>query len=98
MLGEPAFGSRLVTGNAQGVAFFAQQGIAAITGTKTLDFHVFRKMHDEPAVGVELANGVQALHKSAFPLYSAQCRVAHTGHQVHIDDNVRTVRYFYATT
>ncbi len=64
----------------------------------TLDDAVDEDAGGDDAFGVEVANGVQALHKTAFPLDSTQCRIAHTGHQVHIDDNVRTVRYFYAAT
>ncbi len=84
-----------MTGDAQGVALLAQQRIAAIAGTEGLDGELLREVHDEAAVGVQLAGGMQALHEVTFALDARQCRRAHAGHDPHIGHHVGRIGDFH---
>ena len=76
MLGEPALIARLPAGDAQGVAFLAQQRVAAVAGAEALDAELFGEMHDEAARRIELAGGVQAAHELALGGDALQSRCA----------------------
>ena len=49
-----------VGGDAQREALLAQQGVAAVARADAPDQVVLREVHDEPPVGVEVADRVQA--------------------------------------
>jgi hypothetical protein len=42
-------------GNAQRVAFLAEQRVAAVAGADALDKQLLREVHDEAPLGVEVA-------------------------------------------
>src|SRR6266704_1951688 len=65
VLGEPALGARLPAGDTQRVALLAEQRVAAVTGAEALDRQLLGKVHDETALGIELADGVQPAHEPA---------------------------------
>ena len=91
VFGEPAFLTRLVTGDAQCVALFAEQRVAAVAGADALDRQLLGEMHDEALVRVEIARRVQTLDEVAFALDAPECFVAHTRHQLHVHDDVGAV-------
>ena len=96
VLSQPAFRTCLVAGDAQGMAFFAKQGVAAVARADALDREFFREMHDEAALGVEIPGRVQAFDKRAFALDSLQRGGSHTRHEFHVGNNVGAVSYFHA--
>ena len=86
----------LVTGlparDAQRVAFLAEQRIAAVARTDALDVELVGKMHDETALGIEVAGRVQPANEAAFAFDALQRGVAHACHEFHVDDDIRAVR------
>ena len=50
VLGQPALVARLPAGDAQRVAFLAEQCIAAVAGAVALDRELFGEVHDEAAI------------------------------------------------
>ena len=96
VLGEPAFVTRLVARDAQRMALLAEQCVAAVAAAEALDGELFREVHDETAVRVELTRGVQTLHETAFAADALERGAARAGHQHHVDDNVGTVSNFNA--
>ncbi len=97
MLGQPALVACLVRGNPQGVAFLAQQRVAAIARTVGLDRELFREVHDETAFRIELANRMKALHEMAFLFDPRQGRRTHAGHDAHVGNDVGRVGDLDAT-
>ena len=81
VLGQPALGAGLVAGDAQRMAFLAQQRVAAVAGAEALDRQLFGEVHDEAAFGIQLADGVQAAHELAAVGGDAlERRAAHARH------------------
>jgi hypothetical protein len=87
----PALVARLVARDAQRVAFFAEQGVAAVAAAEAHDRELLGEVHDEAAVGVEFAGGVQALHEAALAGDALERRPAGARHQDHVDDDVGAV-------
>ena len=92
VLGQPAFLAGLPGGQAQRMALLAQQRVAAVARAVGLDRQFLGEMHDEAAVGIEFAGGVQAAHEGlalrAFAFDAPQRRRAHPGHQAHVGHHV----------
>ncbi len=61
VLRQPALGARLPARDAQRVAFLAEQGVAAVAGAEAFDRQLFGEMHDEAALRIQIAGGMQAL-------------------------------------
>ena len=80
------------------MALLAQQGVAAIAGAEALDGERFREVHDEAAVRVEFAGGMQALHVRAVGGNALQCCLAHARHEAHVDDHIGGVGNLDAAT
>ncbi len=97
VLREPPFGACLPAGDAQCVAFLAQERIAAIARSEALDREFFRKVHDEATVGIQIAGGVQPLHKRAVIRDALERRNAHAGHQLHVEHHIGAVGDLDAT-
>ena len=91
VLGEPAFVARLVARDAQRMTLFAEQGVAAVAAAEAHDRELFGEVHDEAAVRVELARGVQALHEAALARDALERRATRAGHQDHVDDDIGAV-------
>ena len=98
VLGEPAFIACLPAGNSQRVALLAEQGVAAVTRANALDRQFFGKMHDEAPLGVQIAGRMQALDIGSLALDARQRGLAHTRHQLHVGNDIRTVGNLDAKT
>ena len=98
VLGEPTLGARLPTRNAQGVAFLAEQRVAAVARTEALDRQLFGEMHDEAAFGVQIAGRMQAFDEAAVAADALECGSAHARHQLHVEHDVGAVGDFDAAT
>ena len=96
VFGEPAFIARLPARDAQRVAFLAEQRIAAVAGTEALDRKLFREMHDEAAIRIELADGVQAFDELAVARDALESRASHARHDRHVDDDIGAVGDLHA--
>ena len=94
VLGEPAFLSRLVAGDAQRVALLAEQGVAAVARADALDREFFGEMHDQASLGIQVAGRVQSLDEMAVTLDTRERRSTHARHEFHIDDDIRAVGNF----
>ena len=73
------------------MTLFAEQGVAAVAAAEAHDRELFGEVHDEAAVRIELARGVQALHKAAFARDALERQAARAGHQDHVDDHIGAV-------
>ena len=91
VLGEPALAARLPARDAQRVALLAEQRVAAVARADALDREFLGEMHDEAAVGIEVADRVQALDEGAVLLDALQRRRAHARHDAHVEHDVRAV-------
>ncbi len=98
VLGQPALGACLVAGDAQCVALLAKQRVAAVAGAVRLDRQLFGEMHDEAALWIQLAGGMQPFHEVTIALDARQCCGAHARHRAHVGDDIRTVGDFHAAT
>ncbi len=78
---QPSFAARLPAGDAQGMALLAEERIAAVPRAETLDRQLLRKVHDEAAVGIQVADGVHALDERAVARDAFECGLAHARHQ-----------------
>ena len=78
------------------MTLFAEQGVAAVTAAEAHDRELFGEVHDEAAVRIELARGVQALHKATLARDALERRAARAGHQDHVDDHIGAVGDFDA--
>ena len=50
------------------------------------------KVHDEPAIRIEIASGMQAADERVVPLDALEGRLAHARHQPHVGGDVGAVR------
>ena len=96
MLCEPALLAALPAGDAQGMAFFAEQCIAAVTGTNTFNSQFFREVHDKAALRIQVTGGMQSFDKRAFFFDSLQGSGPHARHQSHVHNDIRAVGDFDA--
>ncbi len=92
VLGEPAFYACLPARDAQRMAFLAKERVAAVTRAETHDRELLGKMHDEAALGIEIARRVQSLDEAPFARDALEGGAAHAGHHLHVDDDVSAVR------
>ncbi|EEF93412.1 hypothetical protein CATMIT_01959, partial [Catenibacterium mitsuokai DSM 15897] len=91
VLGQPAFVAGLVRGDAQRVALLAEQGVAAVARAERLDGQLIREMHDEAALGIELADRMQAAHERVAAFDALERGRAHTRHRAHVGHDVRRI-------
>jgi hypothetical protein len=98
VFGKPAFRSSLPACDPERMAFLAEQGIAAITRANALDRELLGKMHDEPPLGIEVADRVQALYERALTLDALERASAHACHDAHVQHDIRAVRDLDAAT
>ena len=101
VLGEPAFGARLPARDAQRMALLAEQRVAAVAGADRLDRELFREVHDEALLGIELADRVQAFDEcrlraarsrfGTLALDALERRRAHARHDAHVGDDIRRI-------
>ena len=96
VLRQPAFLARLPACDTQGMAFLAQQRIAAVAGTVASDAQFFREMHDVAPLGIEFADRVHPLYEFALAFDPTKRLCAHACHQVHVHRNVGAVRHLDA--
>jgi len=110
VLGQPALLSGHHRRNAQRKALFPQKGVAAVTGAIGPDRLFFREMGNVLSLdrgagplaavgfpfGQRFAHGVQAGNEHAVFAQHVQDLLAHTGHDVHIHDDVRRIGNFNA--
>ncbi len=55
MFGHPTLLAGHITGDTKGETLLAQQGIAAVAGADAPDQFLFRKMENEAAIGIQIA-------------------------------------------
>ena len=91
VLGEPALVARLPARDPQRMALLAEQRVAAIARTEALDLERLREVHDEAALGIELADRMQALHEHAVLRDARERSRTHAGHQLHVRGDVGAV-------
>ncbi len=102
VLGEPALVPGHHRGDAQGVAFLAQQGVAAIAGAERPDLPVLWEMNDvfglvagpghiALARAQRPAYGVHRRHEEAVITQGVQSGLAHAGHDPHRDHHVGAI-------
>jgi hypothetical protein len=91
VLGEPSLVARLPARDPERMALLAQERIAAVARAEALDLERLGKMHDEPAIRVELPDRVQALHEVAFARDAPQGSVAHSRHELHVGCDISAV-------
>ena len=107
VLGQPAFLSSHVRRNAQRKALFAEQRIAAVARAVRPDLARLGVMHDVLGFVARpghvclasrkwRAHGVHAGHKFTLHTQHIKHRLAHAGHDFHVDGHVRAVRQFNA--
>ncbi len=103
MFGHPAFIARDIGGNAQGKTFFAQQRVAAVSGTEAPDLPGFRKMDNifffvaRPRnvflpMFQRRTNRVHTRNNALLSLvdFFEDCG-SNTRHDAHVDDHVRRI-------
>ena len=78
------------------MAFLAEQGVAAVTGSDALDTELLRKVHDEAPLRIQVADRMQPFDEGAFFLNTPLRLRTHSGHEFHVHDDVGTVGYFDA--
>ena len=91
VLGEPAFLARHPAGQAQRQALLAQQGIAAVAGPDRPDRVLFGEVHDEPPLGRQVAERVQAAREVVGPVERVEGHRADAGHHPHVQHDVPAV-------
>ena len=91
MLGHPSFRAGLVRRDAEGVALLAEQRVAPVAGAHAPDQPLLRKMHDEAAVGREVAERVQAPDEVVAVAHVLQRHRSHARHDVHAGHHVGAV-------
>src|SRR5690242_13201381 len=91
VLGEPAFGARLPARNAQRVALLAEQRIAAVSRAEALDGELFRIVHDESTVRIQLTRRVKSAHEFAVPRDTLESTATHASHDGHVEDDIGAV-------
>ncbi len=91
VLGEPAFGARLVARDSQRVTLLAEQRVAAVARAVAHDRELFGEVHDEAALGIELARRMQAFDEGLVFLDAFERRLADPSHQVHVCDDIGAV-------
>ena len=110
VLGQPAFALGDGRGDAQREAFFAEQRVAAVTGTVGPDGRIVGEMDDVFFLRIRFArpgdvlltgrerraDGVDARNERAFVAELVEHRLAHAGHDAHVDDDVGGVGDFDA--
>lgn len=107
MLGQPALVAGHDRGDAQGVAFLAQQGVAAIARAVGPDLAglgivddplvlIAGPRHVGLALGQGRAEGVDSRHENAVLAHQVQHRLAHAGHDAHRNGDIAAVGDFDA--
>jgi hypothetical protein len=96
VLGEPALAAGHVARDAEGEALLAEERVAAVAGADRPDEPLLREVHDEAALGVEVAERVQALHVVVGGAQPVERRLSHARHDPHVDDDVGAVGDLHA--
>ena len=105
VLGHPTLILGHLRGDTKGEALLAEKGVAAVTRTERPDFAVLGELSDELVIDVlgagprrvllalleRGADGVDAGDEVAVLAELLHDGIARTGHDVHVDDNVRGV-------
>ena len=55
-----------------------------------------REMHDEAALRIQIAGGVQALDEGALARDALERRASHAGHELHVEHHVGAVGDLHA--
>ncbi len=82
--------------DSQRETFLAQQRVAAITRAETPNQFFFGEMHDESALGIEIAGRMHARHKVAGISKPIERHAAHARHDSHAGGDVCAVGHFHA--
>ncbi len=96
VLGQPAFRASLITGNSERMAFLAEQCVTAIARPVAHDRELLGEVHDETALGVELADRMKTLDEAPGGFDLFERGRAHTRHEVHVGRDVCAVGYLHA--
>ena len=91
VLGHPALVARERRGDPQREALLAEQRVAAVAGADAPDRALFREVHDEAAVGREVAERVEPRDEVLGAAELLECGLAHARHDPHARDHVRAV-------
>jgi hypothetical protein len=96
VLGHPALVARERRRDPQREALLAEEGVAAVAGADAPDCALLREVHDEAAVGREVAERVEPGHEVVRAAQLVERGLAHARHQAHVRDHVRAVGYLVA--
>ena len=97
MLGHPALVLALVGSDTQSEALLAQQHVAAVSGVDGADGVLFGEVNDVAVLGIHVRLGMQATNEVVGLIAQLdESLLAHTGHDVHVQDNVQGVGNFHA--
>ena len=90
MLGEPALFAREIGTNTQSKTFFTQQNVTAVTGANGDDCIVLRKMTDEPALRIDIKQGVHPTVPLSLRIVAKAFHrnFAHASHDPHIEHDI----------
>ena len=91
MLGQPALVAGHRRGDAQREALLAEKRVAAVAGADAPDRALLGEVHDEAAVGREVAERVQPRHEVLAGAELLEGSAAHARHDAHVRDHVRAV-------
>ena len=91
VLGEPSLLARLPRGDAQRVAFLAEQCVAPVARTHAPDLLLVGEVQDQPPVGREIGERVQPTHEVVVATHVVEGHRSDAGHDVHARRGVRTV-------
>jgi hypothetical protein len=91
VLGQPALVARERRRDAERKALLAQEGVAAVAGADAPDLALLREVHDEAAVGRQVAERVQSGHEVLGAAELVERGLPHACHQAHVRDHVGAV-------
>ena len=89
MLSHPAFVLALVGSDTQSEALLAQQNVAAVSGVDGADGVLFRELNNVSLFRIDVSFGMQAADEVVGGFAQVfKSLFAHTGHDVHVQDNI----------
>ena len=88
VLGHPALVARHPAGNSQGEAFLAEKSVAAVARANAPDQIFLRKMENEPAIRVQIAQRMESRNEVGRASQAVERRLSHPRHDAHAGHHV----------